>query len=35
MTVYAKVRPAMDSGAAEMWGRLLNAKLDEMRAEKA
>jgi integrase len=35
MTVYAKVRPAMDSAAAEMWGRLLNAKLDELRAEKA
>jgi integrase len=35
MTVYAKVRPAMDAAAAEMWGRLLDAKLDELRAEKA
>jgi integrase len=35
MTVYAKVRPAMDSAAAEMWGRLLNSKLEELRAEKA
>ena len=34
MTVYAKVRPAMDSAAAEMWGRLLDAKLDELRAEQ-
>jgi hypothetical protein len=34
MTVNAKVRPAVDSAAAKMWGRLLNAKLDELRAEK-
>jgi integrase len=34
MTVYAKVRPAMDSAAAEMWGRLLEAKLDELRDQK-
>jgi integrase len=35
MTVYAKVRPAIDSAAAEMWGRLLEAKLDEVRGQKA
>jgi len=35
MTVYAKVRPAIDSAAAEMWGRLLDAKLDELRDQKA
>jgi integrase len=34
MTVYAKVRPAIDSAAAEVWGQLLEAKLDELR-EKA
>jgi integrase len=33
MTVYAKVRPAIDSAAAEMWGRLLDAKLDELREQ--
>jgi hypothetical protein len=29
------VRPALDSAAAEMWGRLLEAKLDELRDQKA
>jgi hypothetical protein len=27
MAIYAKVRPAVDSAAAEMWGRLLQEKL--------
>lgn len=35
MTVYAKVRPAIDSAAAEMWGQLLNLKLRELREEQA
>lgn len=30
MTVYAKVRPAVDSAAAELWGRLLQEKLAEL-----
>jgi integrase len=30
MTVYAKVRPAVDSAAAELWGRLLDEKLAEL-----
>jgi hypothetical protein len=29
------VGPAIDSAAAEMWGRLLEAKLDELRGQKA
>lgn len=29
MTVYAKVRPAVDAAAAELWGRLLDEKLRE------
>jgi integrase len=32
MTVYAKVRPAIDAAAAEMWGQMLQTKLDELRA---
>ena len=32
MTVYAKVRPAVDSAAAELWGRLLQEKVSELRA---
>ena len=31
MTVYAKVRPAIDAAAAEMWGQMLRSKLDELR----
>jgi integrase len=31
MTVYAKVRPSIDAAAAELWGRLLNDKLAELR----
>jgi integrase len=31
MSVYAKVRPAIDSAAAEMWGQLLDSKLREVR----
>ena len=31
LTVYAEVRPAIDAAAAEMWGQLLEAKLDELR----
>jgi hypothetical protein len=27
MSVYAKVRPAIDSAAAEMWGQLLDSEL--------
>jgi integrase len=34
-TVYAKVRPAIDAAAAEMWGQLLDAKLDELRDQRA
>jgi integrase len=35
MSVYAKVRPAIDSAAAEMWGQLLDSKLRELRDEPA
>jgi integrase len=35
LTVYAKVRPAIDAAAAEMWGQLLEAKLDELRDQQA
>lgn len=31
MQVYAKVRPIADAAAAEMWGRMLRAKVDELR----
>lgn len=31
MTVYAKVRPLADTAAAEMWGRMLKDKIDELR----
>lgn len=31
MTVYAKVRPVADAAAAEMWGQMLRAKIDELR----
>jgi integrase len=31
MSLYAKVRPAIDSAAAEMWGQLLDSKLRELR----
>ena len=31
MSVYAKVRAAIDSAAAEMWGQLLDSKLRELR----
>jgi integrase len=31
MTVYAKVRPVVDAAAAELWGQLLNEKLDALR----
>jgi len=31
MTVYAKVRPAVDSAAAELWGRLLQEEMFELR----
>jgi len=31
MSVYAKVRPAVDAAAAEMWGQILNDKLEELR----
>jgi integrase len=35
ITVYAKVRPAVDSAAAEMWGQIFNHKLIELRAKAA
>ena len=35
MTVYAKVRPAVDSAAAELWGRLLQEKMFELRQVRA
>ena len=35
MTMYAKVRPVVDAAAAEMWGRILSDKLDELRAAGA
>jgi integrase len=31
LTVYAKVRPAIDAAAAEMWGQVLSDKLRELR----
>jgi integrase len=31
MIVYAKVRPAVDSAAAEMWGKILDDKLRDLR----
>ena len=31
MEVYAKVRPIADAAAAEMWGQMLRAKVDELR----
>ena len=31
MGVYAKVRPAVDAAAAELWGRLLADKLEELK----
>jgi integrase len=34
MTVYAKVRPAVDSAAAELWGRLLDEELSELRGAR-
>jgi integrase len=35
MSLYAKVRPAIDSAAAEMWCQLLDSKLQELREERA
>jgi hypothetical protein len=32
LTIYAKVRPVVDAAAAEVWGRILSDKLDELRA---
>ena len=32
MTIYAKVRPAVDAAAAELWGRILEEKLQELKA---
>ena len=34
MTVYAKVRPAVDAAAAEMWGKILDDKLADLRRSK-
>lgn len=31
MGIYAKVRPAVDAAAAELWGRLLADKLEELK----
>jgi integrase len=31
MQIYAKVRPIADAAAAEMWGRMLRATVDELR----
>ena len=31
MEVYAKVRPAIDALAADLWGRMLAEKLGELR----
>jgi integrase len=31
MTVYAKVRPAVDAAAAELWGQILESKLKDLR----
>jgi integrase len=33
MLVYAKVRPAADAAAAEMWGQMLGAKMDDLRGQ--
>jgi integrase len=35
MTVYAKVRPAVDSAAAALWGHLLQEKLSQLRTVPA
>ncbi|MBV8161370.1 MAG: site-specific integrase, partial [Acidimicrobiia bacterium] len=35
MNVYAKVRPVADAAAAELWGRTLRDKMDELRAGSA
>lgn len=32
MTIYAKVRPAVDAAAAELWGTMLRTKIDELRS---
>lgn len=34
MEVYAKVRPAIDRLAADLWGRMLDAKLRELRDQQ-
>lgn len=34
MGIYAKVRPAVDAVAAEMWGKMLNDKLEELREQR-
>ena len=34
MTVYAKVRPAVDAAAAEMWGKILDDKLADLRRSR-
>jgi integrase len=34
MSVYAKVRPAIDAAAAEMWGQLIDSKLQELREQR-
>jgi integrase len=31
MTIYAEVRPAVDAAAAEMWGKILDDKLRDLR----
>jgi integrase len=35
MNVYAKVRPVADAAAAELWGRTLRDKMEELRAGSA
>jgi integrase len=35
MSVYAKVRPVADAAAAEIWGRTLRDKMEELRAGSA
>jgi integrase len=35
MQVYAAVRPAADAAAAELWGQLLQQKLDEAREQQS
>ena len=35
MNVYAKVRPVVDAAAAELWGRTLRDKMEELRAGAA